>query len=94
MTGPWPPADLPGLRVDLGHCTAEWSPIGGAWLRIPTADYRCGCGWSTSASGDGVPLISKSIRNHNFNCPNVKDTPDGDHPERDSDPLRPAEDRP
>ncbi len=68
MTEGWPPADLPGLRVDLGHSTQEWSSEPGCWLRIPTADYRCACGWTASASGDGVPLISESIADHQPNC--------------------------
>ncbi|MFI9235819.1 hypothetical protein [Streptomyces sp. NPDC053079] len=60
MTVRWPPAELPGLHVDMGH----WNYSSGEWLRIPTADYRCRCGWTASASGDGVPSISKAIAAH------------------------------
>lgn len=92
MTGRWPPADLPGLHVDLGH----WVARSATWLVLPTADYRCACGYHAEASGDQVPaFVATARRLHIPHCPiEQKDTPDGDHPDRDRDPLRPAEDRP
>ncbi|MEV8477858.1 hypothetical protein [Streptomyces sp. NPDC051173] len=68
MTGSWPPAELAGLHLDAGIHTRPWTPEHGYWLRIPTADYRCPCGWTASASGDGVPLITKTIAAHLSNC--------------------------
>ncbi|MEV5140327.1 hypothetical protein AB0K71_06040 [Streptomyces syringium] len=69
MSRIWPPAELPGLHIDAGQNTRPWAPEYGSWLRLPAADFRCRCGWTASASGDGVPLISESIDEHNLNCP-------------------------
>ncbi len=65
MTGIWPPAVLPGLHIDLGQHTRPWSPEHGYWVRPPTADHRCPCGWTTSATGPDVLDIDKAIAAHN-----------------------------
>lgn len=66
VTGHWPPADLPGLHIDLGH----WPKGSGTWLRLPTADYRCACGFTASASGDGVPHFTATVHSdHQPHCP-------------------------
>lgn len=60
MTALWPPAELPGLHVDLG-----------VQARYPAADYRCAlCGETESASGDGVRAFVATIhRTHKAACP-------------------------
>ncbi|MEV4438219.1 hypothetical protein AB0K09_04240 [Streptomyces sp. NPDC049577] len=70
MSGIWPPADLPGLHVDLGR----WHPRAGTWLVLPTADYRCACGWAESAAGDAVEAFAATVhRTHRSDCPLTKD---------------------
>lgn len=54
-----PPADLPGLHINT-HA------------RPPTADYRCRCGFTDAASGDGIPALTKRIDNHRAQCPNTQ----------------------
>lgn len=38
-----------GLRVDLGQQGQR-----GQWIRYPSADYWCRCGYTASAAGDAV----------------------------------------
>lgn len=66
MTGHWPPAELPGLYVDLG----AWNHKARTWIQLPSADYRCGCGYQASASGDAVPHFVATARTHHKTvCP-------------------------
>jgi hypothetical protein len=63
----WPPADLPGLHIDLG----QWNRAAGTWLRVPTADYRCTCGWTEAATTEpAIRGIGQAIRAHRLTCPN------------------------
>jgi hypothetical protein len=74
MAGFWPPADLPGLYVDLG----QWVARAGTWLRPPCADYRCGrCGRTESASGpEAVARFAASVRtDHRTRCPALAGQP-------------------
>ncbi|MFE9645283.1 hypothetical protein ACFYO0_14440 [Streptomyces sp. NPDC006365] len=66
MPALWPPAELPGLHIDMGH----WDRRAARWLRFPTADYRCGqCGEVESASGDAVRAFVATIhRVHQAEC--------------------------
>lgn len=58
------------LRVDCGQHTRPWVPAAGRWVRYPTADYWCRCGFTDSASGDAVPAFVATIRNiHRAQCP-------------------------
>ncbi|MFP8960006.1 hypothetical protein ACLIYP_05450 [Streptomyces nanhaiensis] len=63
----WPPADLPGLHVDLGERAR-----GGRWLHYPAADFRCGrCGWTDHATGDAVAQFTATVPAHHLaHCPN------------------------
>jgi len=64
--GLWPPADLPGLHISFG----QWSRAAGTWLTVPTADFRCRCGFTDSAGGDAVPAFVATIhRVHAADCP-------------------------
>ncbi|MFF0061082.1 hypothetical protein ACFYRC_05960 [Streptomyces sp. NPDC005279] len=47
MTAWWPPADLPGLRVDFGE--RDWRT--GRWERRPSAHYACVCGYTSATAG-------------------------------------------
>ncbi|MFF4403770.1 hypothetical protein [Streptomyces sp. NPDC001404] len=62
MTGIWPPAELPGLYVDVGMHTRPWAPERGYWIRPPTADFQCTCGWTASAGGQAVAHFAATIR--------------------------------
>ncbi len=66
MPALWPPAELPGLHVDMG----VWDRRAARWLRFPTADYRCGaCGEVDSASGDAVrAFAATAARVHRAQC--------------------------
>lgn len=66
MTGRW--AGF-GLRVDLGDPARPWVPRT-PWLRPPSADYRCPCGWQAHASGDAVPRFAATVQaEHAERCP-------------------------
>lgn len=67
MPAIWPPAELPGLHIDMG----VWDSRAARWLRYPTADYRCAhCGPVDSASGDDVRRFAATIhRIHQAECP-------------------------
>ncbi|MFI2078622.1 hypothetical protein [Streptomyces triculaminicus] len=75
MSGIWPLATLPGLHIDMGDYTRPWAPGRGSWLRLPTADYRCACGWTASAGGDAVPAFTETAhQDHQPDCPLTRET--------------------
>ncbi|MDK1473672.1 hypothetical protein QNO07_09590 [Streptomyces sp. 549] len=57
----WPPASLPGLHIRMQ-------------ARPPTADYRCRCGHTDAAAGDGIPALTHRITTHRATCPQREDT--------------------
>jgi hypothetical protein len=70
-----------GLHVDLGEHTSPWAPQYRRWLRYPTADYRCPCGYADSASGDQVPAFAATARRiHQAACPLTQPAPGGNRP--------------
>lgn len=54
----WPPAQLPGLHINLRS-------------RPPVADYRCGrCGWAVASTGGQIPALTTRINAHRrAECP-------------------------
>lgn len=70
MSGPWPPADLPGLHVDCsGTHTRPWSPEYGHWNLPPVAEFTCRCGFRESAVGEAVRAFVATIhRIHAKTC--------------------------
>lgn len=67
-SGPGP--DWIGLHIHRGQHTRPWAPDRGLWLKHPTADFRCRCGFTDSASGDAVPTFVATIRrSHAAACP-------------------------
>ncbi|WP_411090823.1 hypothetical protein [Streptomyces sp. 049-1] len=66
-SGPWPPADLPGLWVNCGN----WHYQRRVWLRLPTARFTClhGCERSAVGAAD-VTEFTKTINAvHARTCP-------------------------
>lgn len=51
----WPPADMPGLHIRMQ-------------ARPPVADYRCRCGWTDAATGNGIPALHTRITTHRTTC--------------------------
>lgn len=75
--GPWPPALLPGLWVDLG----DWHTKRREWLRQPAARFTCrhGCHREAFGARDVAEFTARIDAHHARVCPgpNRQDHHDG-----------------
>lgn len=67
MAGRWPPADLPGLWVDLG----DFHSKRGLWLRLPQARFTCrhGCAYTAQGADDVTQFTAGIDTDHARDCP-------------------------
>jgi len=67
MAGPWLPATLPGLHVDLG----DYHHYRRVWLRLPVATFTCrhGCHHTAVGAYDVAAFTADITATHAERCP-------------------------